>query len=325
MNNVGKTAFLEAIYLLLGGQNIELILKIQSFRGRSLFQGDPTAIRDAVWAPLFFNFEMDRPFEIEGTVDNGAIVRSVFEFAQAPFVIRPASDTLGIEPTLGGLGHQLHLSHQSIDGSTFQATLTIGEKGFRIEPSATVPFLPGYFVSSRPLPTPIEDANLYSQLQAKEEPEEILAFLKLLEPRLKRMAVIISAGVPMLHGDVGLEKMIPLLYMGDGLRRMASILLTIANAPGGVVLIDDIELGIHHSHIHNVWRALAQAANRFNTQLILTTHSYEWITGAASVAQESFLEDIRLHRIERTNGKLRFVTYDKDTLLAATRSEIEVR
>jgi len=326
LNNVGKTALLEAIYLILGGQNIELNMRTLSFRGLGQFQGDPAGIRDAAWAPFFHKLNALNPFSIETTLDNGSTARSTFRLLQTDLVIRPTTNSLSIEPTsstLVPLG--LSLAHDTPDGRTLEATITLDPAGFKINPSNVVPFLPGYFVGSRPLQTPIDDANLFSQLQTREEPHAILEALQVLEPRLKRLAVILSAGVPMLHADVGLPKMIPLLLMGDGIRRMALIHVAIANSRGGVVLIDDIELGVHHSTIPSVWRSLANAAQRFDTQLFATTHSYEWIAAAAKTEQESFLSDLRLHRLERTNGAIRLVTYDKEAFQAAIDSELEVR
>jgi ABC-type ATPase with predicted acetyltransferase domain len=42
----------------------------------------------------------------------------------------------------------------------------------------------------------------------------------------------------------------------------------IGNAPNGVVLVDEIENGLHHSVVQKVWRAIAEAARQFNISLI---------------------------------------------------------
>ena len=45
-NNLGKTALLEAVFLLIGGTNIGLTVKINNFRGITGFRGDPASVED---------------------------------------------------------------------------------------------------------------------------------------------------------------------------------------------------------------------------------------------------------------------------------------
>ena len=87
-----------------------------------------------------------------------------------------------------------------------------------------------------------------------------MAPLRLLEPRLRRLAVLVTGDIPVIHGDIGIGRMMPISMMGEGTGRLLSILLAMANAPGGTVLIDEIENGLHHSVLAPVWHALAQAA-----------------------------------------------------------------
>lgn len=58
--------------------------------------------------------------------------------------------------------------------------------------------------------------------------------LQVIEPRLSRLAVVIAGGVPIIHGDIGLERLVPLPIMGEDMRRLASLVLAMANAPNGV-------------------------------------------------------------------------------------------
>src|SRR5256885_1678397 len=84
------------------------------------------------------------------------------------------------------------------------------------------------------------------------------AALQVLEPRLQRLSLVPLAGKAVIHGDVGLDLLVPVAFMGEGMRRLLSILLAISNA-SGPVLIDEIENGFHHSVMTRVWKAIAQA------------------------------------------------------------------
>lgn len=130
----------------------------------------------------------------------------------------------------------------------------------------------------------------------------------------------------MLHGRIdGTRRLIPLPIMGGGMVRLADLAVYIGNAPGGVVLVDEIENGLHYSVMSNVWRVIASEARKSNTQIFATTHSWECI----KVAHEAFASeetyDFRLHRLGWLKGEIKAVTYDQGTLAASLKHELEVR
>ena len=129
----------------------------------------------------------------------------------------------------------------------------------------------------------------------------------------------------MLRGDIGVGRMVPLSLLGDGLGSLTNVLLAIADAPGGVVVIDEIENGFHHSVLSKVWKAIGEAAKAYRTQVFATTHSFECI----EAAHEAFREDreyaFRLHRLERIADESHATTYGQETLAAAIHSNLEVR
>jgi len=55
MNDAGKTALLEAIYLLLGETNLTLVVNTNAFRGLNKIQGDVHAISEWICTQLFQN------------------------------------------------------------------------------------------------------------------------------------------------------------------------------------------------------------------------------------------------------------------------------
>ena len=170
-----------------------------------------------------------------------------------------------------------------------------------------------------------EEAELFGKLEIQEKQDVILQVLKLIEPRLKRLSVVAIAGEPILHGDIGLGRLMPLALMGEGMVRLADLVMRIGNAPNGVVLVDEIENGLHHTVLPKVWRAIREVARQFDTQIFATTHSLECIMAAHKAFSEGEQYDFRLHRLERINGDIRSVTYDQKTLEAAIETGLEVR
>ena len=110
--------------------------------------------------------------------------------------------------------------------------------------------------------------------------------------------------------------------MGEGMTLIARLVLAIASVPDGVVLVDEIENGIHHSILPDVWPVVDEAARQFRTQIFATTHSLECVTAAhESLSTDRFC----LHRLEVADGTSRCVTYEPDSIRAAIQHGLEVR
>ena len=118
---------------------------------------------------------------------------------------------------------------------------------------------------------------------------------------------------------------VPLRSLGDGATRMFSVALALANCRNGILLIDEVENGIHYSLQSKFWSMILQAAEAHNTQVLATTHSKDCINGFAAAAIAHPNIEGNLFRIGRRNGELRAVGYSKEQLEVAAEQNIEVR
>lgn len=82
------------------------------------------------------------------------------------------------------------------------------------------------------------------------------------------------------------NKPLPISMYGDAVNRIAEFVIRILNARGGILLIDEIENGIHYSHQKEVWSMLFKLAKHFDVQIFATSHSLEMIRAFNEVAQE---------------------------------------
>ncbi len=170
-----------------------------------------------------------------------------------------------------------------------------------------------------------EDVKAFSELEAANRQEEILPSLRILEPRLERLSLLLSGGQPVIHGNIGLSRLVPMSFMGEGTRRLLSILLAITTAAGGNVLIDEVENGLHYSVLTRVWQAIGHAARQANVQVFATTHSYECIVAAHEAFTANGPYDLRLFRLDRIGEDIKVAAYDRDVLAYATEMNHEVR
>ena len=129
----------------------------------------------------------------------------------------------------------------------------------------------------------------------------------------------------MIYGDTGLSRKIPVAYMGDGISRLLTIILYMANLPNGVVLIDEIENGLHHKVIPKVWEAIGRAAREFNCQVIATTHSFELLEDALTGLGENYRDDFAFIRLDRRDDCVRPVRLDYEMLETAFEYHMEIR
>ncbi len=210
--------------------------------------------------------------------------------------------------------------------TTYDMGFFDGELRIKPVPSGPQPFA-GFFITNRAFLVPEEDADLLGRIIKGKTPyfDDLVNILRIVEPRLERIMIIPSAGQSTLYGDIGLSELLPLSLMGDGIRRLVSILLRIANSINGLVFIDEIENGIHHSVLPNIWKAINDASMVFNTQIFASTHSYESIEAAHKTFTDSNQYDFSLYRIDRTKESIKAIRFDKEMLDTALESFLDVR
>lgn len=184
---------------------------------------------------------------------------------------------------------------------------------------------PSVFVGSAGR-TPEEDAVAFSDLEITNRQDELLPALRILETRLQRLSILLLAGQAVIHGHIsGLSRQVPVQFMGEGIRRLLSILLAIHQAANGNVLIDEIDNGFHYSVLKDVWRAIALAARQAAVQVFATTHSWECVRYAREAFEQDTIYDLRLHRLERFDDRISAVSYNKEMIETALRNGLEMR
>ncbi len=340
-NNVGKTALLEALFLHSGAPNLEIAMRLNGFRGFGSFKIELAPSAETPWANLFHRFDLAQDIRLISHEPKAPRVEFRLNAANAAEDLAQAGvpfPTLVIEPKSTSGPSDVGVGPLSIEAASFVLEgrlLVDGDRGrphflildargsgvFPAPPSPTrlAYFLPSYFR----IPTD-QDSERFSRLSVVGKQDTLLASLRILEPRLKSLSIAFASGTPAIHGDVGAGRLLPLAVMGEGLVRLTSLVLGIATSQHGIVLVDEVENGVHYSVMKQVWQALAQAAREFDVQLFATTHSLECIRSA----HDSFAEgkyDLRVHRLQRNGEGVQAVTYDQEGLEGALTADFEVR
>ncbi len=141
--------------------------------------------------------------------------------------------------------------------------------------------------------------------------------MRLIEPRLRRLTAVPSAeGSALIYGDVGAGRIIPIALMGSGFSRLLELTLAFAEVGDGSIMVDEIENGLHHSALVDVWQAVNRLSREFNDQVYATTHSYECIAAANNAFTELESDELHLHQLYRRSSSepVRAMTYTKKAL-----------
>ncbi len=117
----------------------------------------------------------------------------------------------------------------------------------------------------------------------------------------------------------------PIGSMGDGMWRMLALAIAITQCQGGVLLVDEIDTGLHYSAMSQMWKLISNAASELDVQVFATTHSYDCVYSLAQICygQSDRRNGVTVQRIDP--GKTKAVPYDEDEITVAANREIEVR
>lgn len=323
-NNSGKTTVLEALFLLYGAGNPQMALNANVVRELSLMAG--TALPETHWKPIFTAFDMKKTVRIEGQHGSlGALKLHIAADRQSTVEVplggpsrTPMPDT-SMPEMLSAAG--LLFSFKVGPGEPVKRRIRMAADGIQVEPTNARPPLDAFFLSSRN-GNPQEDAIRLGQLRKRKQGDLVVKALRIVEPRLRSVEDNSASGIPLIWGDIGLSELVPLPVMGEGMTRIARTILAISAAPNGIVLLDEIENGLHHSILPKVWRAIDAAAQRFNTQIIAATHSFECVEAAYRALDSSSL---LIHRMESVDEKISCISYEPEELAAAVSHRLEVR
>ena len=321
-NNSGKSSLLETIFLLVGGENPQIATNINVIRGLEL--NIPRA--NLFWKQLFSDLNMEQSIKIEGEHKSQGRLALEIEPGRQSTIKIPLDATNRPSPVSATNlidDHSLIFRYSIGSEKPVESRISLNRQGLEIDQPNIIdlPFQ-AIILLSRNRNTQ-ENAVRLGELRKQKQGDVLLKALQVIEPKLQSIEDNFASGTPMIWGDIGLPELVPLFVMGEGMNLIARIVLAITSVPDGVVLVDEIETGLYHSTLPDVWRVIDEVAKQFNTQVFATTHSHECIEAAyQTLGSEGFL----LHRIEVDTDKTNHcITYKSDSIAASFRHNFEVR
>ena len=340
-NNCGKTSILECIELLRSTGNPNVLSSILQRRGEwgDAKDRDSEPLLDV--NRLFSGYDLLREVVVEGGRDS-AVSLSEWNSKVAMHVEDPLDSEPGEPNPFEEDGYlALAVKWSNHEGDSDARTVRIGITSDGHLSSR----LPRRFLRTRNGPliraaqfirtsgmTALDVVRLFDDVVLTENEEHVTQALRIIEPAVERIAAVVTDRGPYFREGPGgvfikLSKTgnrIPIGSMGDGMWRMLGLALALANAKGGVLLVDEIDTGLHYSVMADMWRMVSERAAALKVQVFATTHSrdcYESL--AASVKPDLPSPEITIQRIDPSRGQA--VRFSDAAIVAAAERGLEVR
>ena len=310
-NNSGKTSVLEALQLFVSNGHPRTLHSLLVRRGE--FERAEKATTLAV-RHLFHGHRLALGTRIElaavreGTDSHSVVleIREAHERPERVLAITPGSMEIPFQPNGSLDAHTTrrlgYLEDDTRSRAEYIATESVGELMFR---------------------------QMLDTVVLTDEEDFFLDALRIVEPRIRRIVALGSAPMRSEHGARGgivakldgVDARVPMGSMGDGVWRLASIALALVKARGGILVVDEIDTGLHYTVMDSMWKLVREGARRLNVQVFATTHSRDCVESLAVVCGDEGSTEVTIQRIEVEHATL---FTERQIRLAAERG-IEIR
>lgn len=330
-NNSGKTSVLEALYLLTSQGDPLALWNLLWRRGERMPGSSQNPQQELDVCHLFYGHEVHLGSKFTLSATNESPTRKV-AFTIAEFkpkqpeglfeTAQPAGLALAVKGDPQPPVSRILLTRAGgLSPEAFNTSRRLRRKGLEGSPSQ--------FITAESLDSD-DLVALWDKVALTPDETLVMRALQFLDPNIERIASQSAVNYYGSHGGFiiklkGHERPIPIGTMGDGMWRMLAMAIAITQCKGGVLLVDEIDTGLHYTVMSDMWRLIFGAAKELDVQVFATTHSYDCIQSLASVCLSEVDRNnpVTLQRIEM--GKSKAVPYSEKEIVVASDRELEVR
>lgn len=331
-NNIGKSTLLEALWLFANNGSPEVIQAILEGRDEPRELRHDRTSEPTVWS-LFHGHPA--PERISSALLIGRI--------SAPDSSLMLTTTwVGEDTQHGGVSEASSSDAQYAKDFTPALVVRYGEMRRLLQLDQTIAaMLPRWRILSgynAALATPcvfvgpggLDDAalqSLWEKVVLTDMKQDVVEAMRIIAPETEDFALLPAGdGSPSIRIRVKDEAApIPLKTMGDGMNRLFGLGIALVCSQNGILLIDEIENGIHWTALPEVWKFIVKVARRLNVQVFATTHSNDCLKAFhQGTADDPEMDGIAV-RIEKKDGEFAAEIFDESRLSVIVKEGIEIR
>ncbi|MCL2574141.1 MAG: ATP-binding protein [Defluviitaleaceae bacterium] len=329
-NNTGKTSVLEAIFMLYRYGHTETLRNLPMIRGYV-----PTNFSaQNLWELLFYEMNPNNVLKVSlddmlimelQKNDNVAQTRTTMENVLNQFGNTGLSITsylLGCKFTDKGIVSEFDYF---VDGEVGnQGINAVGRNSANI-PYSSKDYRSANYFGPNVLTADMEVANWFEKLSLNNRKKDLVKFLQIIDSDIVEIENL--GAVPQFYITNKAGTKLPLVVMGDGIRKVMHVASYLFAGIEKPLLLDEVENGLHHSLHAKFWELISALAKQENRQIIATTHSDECIEGALDGVKAAGLQDRFAYvRLDRTDdGQVVAKKFDAEKLERFLEKDREVR
>jgi predicted ATP-dependent endonuclease of OLD family len=299
-NNTGKTAVLETLRILFAAPpDLEVINNILFKRGdwndKYLNESIPTLFNSPLWEN---NAAINGYFSLDNNLDFD--FRISFDFSN-----KEGFNKTSFNSSLGGTEHKIKI--------------VLDEK-FRESDRAYSNYVPAVF--------DFFNVGWWESTDLTPKKKKLIELLKTVVSDIEDIGLDLKTFQPkVLTSNAKTPR--PLKNWGDGTNRFFNIILGLLCNQGGMLLVDEIDLGLHHSVQRKLWEIIFKFSKELNVQVFATTHSQDCVEAFMDVLNEKGNENegqyIRLQRSRLDESVIEPIYYDAQKLKNSINFNLETR
>ncbi|MGK6538188.1 AAA family ATPase, partial [Klebsiella aerogenes] len=341
-NNYGKTSILDAIFCFYDVKNPAVLLNIQAFRKEmaEINKNKP------FWVSYFHDMDTSQKMSIVIRDERSEVTQTYetetnqrLESSLSLNVDTVLSNqniprqTIGSQATVNSLkinvtetpnaknrvSNKLFSMQLKEDGVEIKSEIKNERDGINYKfKTATI------ITTSRKINKEATITNVSSLLTQKRK-KDILENLKKIDDRIVDIAISAIGNNKEIYLDIGFSELNEISMLGEGISRALSFISSVLVQENSIILIDEIENGIHYSVIKDIIKSLISSAKQNNNQIFATTHSQDVIRAINEIDSKN--EDIAYIRLGREKNSLKptAVQFNMDDFSYSVENDWEVR
>lgn len=322
-NNTGKSTILESLFLLNGYGNPELGLNLNIMRGQTVF-----GAKD-FFLDYFHGFEGNTKICLRGQWSDGHSSQLEISRRNKPETEidfdTPTTEPPSTQPSIDS-EIVFRYSVDQENAGIREGSASIAEKGFKFKhPEGKAPGPSAIYLSSNITFNNSEYAARVSKGIAEKKRDVLVEALKIINPNISDVMISYEGERPNILADIGLSKYVPIALLGGGTLNMLKIISSLVDVRDGMLFIDEIENGFHHSVLVDVWKVIGETSRKFGSQLFVVTHSYECITAAVRAFTDMQQVDYGIIRIEKSGDNINLINIPTELVRTSTEMNLELR
>ncbi len=318
-NNCGKSTVLEALFLISGQSNPTLPLTINALRNHNAF-----AERDLVTE--FYNLDAHNKIVIavKGDQDRWLEITQIVSNSNTVTL-----DSLVKGDTAKtGKHYGLKLNYSIGNREKIYSSQIIIKEGDEENGRISIDERYSETIYSQYIPSGGSQSSMYEEfarIVANKKEGAVLEALRRIDPTIKDIQLV---GEEILV-DIGAPRRLPINMVGDGLRKLLRIIVSIHRCRDGILLIDEIDNGLHFSAMKVLWEVILDASVENNVQLFATTHNIDSLKGLNLTLSQpewgSLKSEVCAFKLIKKDGNVSAIRYDYPSFNYSINQELEVR